>query len=475
MSQTWQTILVATLGAALAGCAATQKHVEAETAYANGDFLDAADQYTSDARLAPLDATSAARLEDARTQALLTRLELAGSLRRRSAMPQAMTELKAVLHKRDEWKWRPPARVTTRIAEEVEQAGQYARAQVAAPLHAGDALVAERVYGELVPSLRAGDFAALRAEVEGDIRSTGQKRCSEHARGAASNMPYATFLASRYCAHFGADGPPGAVRPELASRLSVEGSIEGLTKRQLDELRAALESSFKSTPYFAASSPRAMGAHISGQHRVAFSAEAKTYEAPWIDTVTLPSVVTRKPDLVSVQPSPVGMAPMVIRNPGAVQVSGGGTVEVERMYSYVAIEHVGKYSSALGVRVDLGAGLPPAEIRADQSRTEMGRYHDVEFAPAKVHAERPVLRTADEFFALQVKLAQYKLVEGLKSHWQTSFCRFEAPDLEQAARCAIGSSEVDESVMKALEPEYAGDSREILRAVSEPVRAAADH
>ena len=141
------------------------------------------------------------------------------------------------------------------------------------------------------------------------------------------------------------------------------------------------------------------------------------------------------------------------------------TVDVDRTYRYVAIEHVGKYASKLALRIELGPGAPPADLHADQVRTETGRYHDVEFAPAKVHPERPTLRTADEFFGLQSKLAAVRLVEGLAAHWRASFCERDSFSFEEAARCAIAGVETPDGVAKALQTEYRGDTGELARAL----------
>jgi len=117
-----------------ASCTAAQQHPQAEAAYANGDFLEAADFYTSDARLEPLDGASAAKLKDARESFAMSLLQRAAAARRRGAFDRAISALKEVLAKRDTWKWQPPAAVSAKIAEEVLELGRGVRAQVDVPL-----------------------------------------------------------------------------------------------------------------------------------------------------------------------------------------------------------------------------------------------------------------------------------------------------------------------------------------------------
>jgi len=105
-----------------------------------------------------------------------------------------------------------------------------------------------------VKYLKASDFAAQRESIESAIRDVGRRRCSELAQAITKEMPYATFLAARYCAH-SARGPALAERPELLSRLTATGTVQGLSTPGTVKVRRALEEAFESSPFLRRTRP----------------------------------------------------------------------------------------------------------------------------------------------------------------------------------------------------------------------------
>jgi hypothetical protein len=160
----------------------------------------------------------------------------------------------------------------------------------------------------------------------------------DHGRAATGSSPYTATIAARYCAHFGAAGGSDVDRPELVSRVGITGLVRGLSSRQTQELRAALEDAFKGSPFFDASSPRTASGQLSGQHGVSFSAVARTVEAPWTETVDVPGVITTVTDPPRYQPAfnsgqkhSIGVAP-IIQPPRTTTVVQPG-VSLERAAS----------------------------------------------------------------------------------------------------------------------------------------------
>jgi hypothetical protein len=462
-----------TASCTLFACAAQQQHVQAESAYASGDFLEAADFYAADARLVPLDSKSAALLEEARRQAVSRRLEHISAIRRRGDRARALAELRPIIAKRDAWHWQPPQEIARRFAEEIQVAGEVVRGEVEVPLRAGDPLLAEAVYEKSKKSIAAADFAPVRDALERAIRVGGKQRCIDHARALKEGMPHTAFVVSRFCEHFGTEGPPVTERPEVTAKLSTSGGIRGFAMSDVQQLGAALDDGFRSTPFYGGGSPRGASAVVSGQQSIAFSAHAKTIEAAWTEAVTIGRTVVAGSSQNGATTELV--APSISStDPASSSGPWSSTLTRDRHHAFVATEHVGRYVSAVLIRIDLGPAAPPVEIHANQDRTETGLYHDEEFGPAGIHPERPSLHSKEEFIALEIKFARYKLIEGLKEHWRKTFCEHDLFALEDAARCASGAAEYPPAVRAALESEFRGDVALLSSLLAEKTQGAPD-
>lgn len=279
---------------------------------------------------------------------------------------------------------------------------QPSEADVARVLATDGPLVAEQRYGALAaPSIRAA------------ITAAGQARCA----ALPATTPYASWIAARYCAHFGVARAAQPL-PGLYGSLAITNAIAGETPAQRDSTSRALDAALRDSIWFAPDAP-VLDANVTGELDAAFDAHAVTRTATWSETVQVDGTVK------------------------AWHADAGWVDEPITMYEpqrrsldYAAVERHGTYSGELHVDLEpLGVGASEAS-----SLTRQGDDTDVSDPDAGVAPTRARLPTADDYAASEGAALADHTRTALARAYREQRCNRDAYTLEQAATCAYGDA-----------------------------------
>jgi hypothetical protein len=444
------------LALGLAACGGPQVRSDADAAFARGDYLEAADGFAAEARLG-LDDHRKAHMEEARTKAIEGLLDDIASDMRRKVPIRALERTHVVVSKMRSWGWTPPAPLRARVDAAVGSAANFISAQLQSAVAERRPLVARKTYAKYARYIEGEAFLSLHNQVEAMLHKAGDERCHAYAAMATKDTPYFSEVVSKYCGLFGVAYPTAAL-PDLASSLTVFGNVDGLDDEQSARAKQQLADAFRGSVFYRQNGPLVATAHLSGKQVVSFAAEVKQREKHYTEDVNLPPAVVSTP----APPAPVGGATVHSSVGGGSMVVGGGTVPVERTYSYTATEHVGSYSSDWLVHLVFGDRVAPFDVRAALSATAKGTYTEAESDVAGVSPQRPNLMSKETFYEAQLKNLDQRIKSGLRARWETLFCERTAFDLETASRCLHASpSPLPEPALHALESVMGVEAQEL--------------
>ncbi len=275
--------------------------------------------------------------------------------------------------------------------------------------HAGPPLVAE-ARAELYATLLARpELAADAGRIHAAIETAGQARC----RTLDTSTPYASWLASRYCAQFGIAVKPLAL-PDRYGSLVVDGAIAGESSDDRAATVHALDAALHNSLWYAAGAPP-LHAAISGELDVTLDAHPVERTATWTESVEYTGSVRQwTPDDGWVD------EPIELHR------------DKPRSLAYAAIEHDGRYASQLHVDVEpLGIGASEASTDARSADDTDVRNDDAGIAPTRASLPTPASFAADEGAALADHL-HVALARGFRER----ACEQGDGSFEATAMCA---------------------------------------
>ncbi|HEY1552199.1 MAG TPA: hypothetical protein VGG28_30440 [Kofleriaceae bacterium] len=307
----------------------------------------------------------------------------------------------------------------TALAQSLAQPATSDR-ELAAALHAEVVTVGGLVVADvasagspLASEAREQTYAALLARPELADRATAI-RASIHDAGVATcnaldaSTPYASRLASRYCAHFGITRVALAL-PDRFGSIVVDGDVASDDRAATT---TALDAALRASPWFAAGAPP-LHATITGTIDAEMSGHPVTRTATWTDDETYTgSVKTWEP------------------HDGFVDEPIELHREVPRSLDYAATERTGTYSSALHVAIEpLGVGASEAA-----AFTRSGDDTDIDNADAGVTPTRAELPTLANFWVGERAALADHVRAALARAFQEGSC--DGSGYEAAAACA---------------------------------------
>jgi hypothetical protein len=304
---------------------------------------------------------------------------------------------------------------------EVETVGKLVAADVAS---AGSPLASEaraKTYAGLLAMPQLADVAA---SIRAKLGDAGRGTCT----ALDASTPYASWLASRYCAHFGVERAALAL-PDRFGSIAVDGDVASDDDPAASA--SALDAALRASPWFAAGAP-ALHATITGEVDAELSAHPVTRTATWTDDETYTGSV----QTWDVDNQPV-YEPIELHR------------KVPRSVDYAATQRVGTYSSELHVAVE------PLGVGASESAayTRSGDDVDVQNDDAGVMPTRADLPTLASFWAVERTALADHLRVALARSFDERSC--DSVGYEAAAACAY----VDPAAAaQALAPAFGGDA-----------------
>jgi hypothetical protein len=433
----------------LMGC--TTMRGQADTAYAHGDYFQAAELYDKVASAHPEDHDAVLRRDRARAAELGRELGSVQTARVAGLDAETTGLLALVLEQRDAWGGVMPAELQPALQTEIDATGVRIAAEATAKTKAAGPLAGEDAVAHYMALLSRADFAAQRASLHQQIDLVGQARCNEAA--AAATTPYWTWLAGRYCAHFGMirDAPR---LPEQRTSLAIDGSIAGETDDETAALRGAVTAAFQKSPWYAATGTGEAHATAGGTVEVQASSrevvltaewteqvpytdyetQSESYQEPYDDTETYFDTVT---DSDGTTHTETKTRTVTKYRTAWRDVSVPVTKYRDESHSedYPAIERDATYKSRLRLRID--AGLPEITASVDANAHQSGDDIDATFAAAGVVPSRANLPTHEQFAAAQHGRLADQLLSLMKAEYSRRYCTAASYTIEEAARCAV--------------------------------------
>jgi hypothetical protein len=475
--------------ALLAGC--TSLRDRADSAMQRGDYLQAATMYDQLATANPKDAAAIARRDQARASVLRVDLYQVQRAREAGQTADAIQKLGVLLEHRDGWGGAMPPVLGPALAFEVSSAGAHIGGEVSARTAADGALAGEATEAKYAGLLARRDFAPARETFRARLADAGAASCNRLTDTATS--PYWTWLAAKYCEHFGVahDLPP---LPDHRTDLSVEGAVAGASASESARMRDELSAAFRKSAWFAPSAPTAAHATLDGKLAVDYASRQVTLTASWTESVPYTDYETSQESYQEpyddtesysedvptteyrTETVPCGETTCTNSVPETVYHTEWKTRTVTKYRTawrtvtnpvtryrdeshaqdYQATERSASYASALRVRTD--AGLPALVASVDVSTSESGYDHDVTIAPAGVSPSRANLTSQDDFAAHEQSRLATRLVQILDDAYAARFCAAATFTLETAAECAyMGPSHLPANAHAALRAQLGGD------------------
>jgi hypothetical protein len=451
--------------ACLVGCASVRS--KADDAFEQGNYLAAADLYDQVVKDDPDDRSAQARRDDARNAVLRVLLFQAEQARTAQDDAGAAGKLDELLRRRDGWAVPVDPRLVPQIAAAVDLTGRWLAGAVATRVSSVGPLGGEALVHSYAALLAHSDFARVARDLAMATKRAGIAKCDTFVTAT----PYASWVAARYCAHFGVTREV-PVLPNLANGLVIDGAISGETDDQTTDLRRALAVAFRGSVWFEAAAPTAAHATLAGHIAAAFGSHPVTrvmtwtesvpyteyetsqesYEEPYDDTETytesVPSTEYRTETV------PCGDTTCTNTVPETVYHDETRTRTVtkyrtayrtvtnpvtkyrdeEREFSYDAIERVGAYTSALTLQVD--RELPVVIAAVESAFTQSGDDHDVSNSAAGVSPHRANLMSIEALATREQGRLAERFAQVLDERYGAVYCTLETYDVEAASACA---------------------------------------
>ncbi|MBW8772761.1 MAG: hypothetical protein JF590_05665 [Gemmatimonadetes bacterium] len=451
------------LALVMAGC--TTLRGRADTAYAHGDFMQAAQLYDKLVTDNPGDRELIARRERARAGELGRELSDVQAARYAQLDGEHTGRLALLLDQRDSWGGVMPAELQPALATEVDAAAARISDEATAKLAAAGPLAAQDTVAHYTHLLARADFTQQRGRLHESVSTAGQARCTQLAEVATT--PYWSMLADRYCAHFGVirDVPQ---LPEQRTALAIDGAAAGESDDETRALRGALTQAFQKSPWFATNGTGSAHAIVDGTVEVGASSrevtltatwteqvsytdyetQSESYQEPYDDTATYTETVN-DPDGTShteVKTRTVTNYRTAYRD---VQVPVTKYRDEARSQDYPAIERDATYRSRLRLRSD--GGLPEITASVEGADQQHGYDVDATIGAAGVSPSGAHLMTHEQFAAGQHDRLAARFLELLKAEYTRRFCTQPTYTIEEAARCTMaGFGQVPQAARESL-------------------------
>ena len=449
-------------------CGCLTRYRQANELAREGKFVEAAELFDQLAKENPADPELPALVETAHQRAVEQAL---GNARRQrlSGDPKSAQEWFARgLELRDRWNLKLNGALESTVDDEREDATERLRAQVLPLARKGEALTAQALIGRYGFLLKHPELAALRTELDQLALESGKDSCKRLRAAASAAEPHWTNLVAHYCEHFLADAPRrwplvetfgGDVRATVA--------VSQLSEALAGTLQAALLKQLYEGPWYSAAGTQpgqlTVGGAVSQKNRE----RVVQLQAGWTERVPYIENVTKTfEEQVPVNECEVYEESQTINN-ASVQVQKTRTVtktktrkyqkvvpetrwrEVPRSFEYQALQVERSQSYAVRAELTVG-GQSAASAGRDASDAVSGYSHDVVFAEANVHPQRPDFPAPEGWFSARAAELAANLAEAQADGWRARFCRSGAYDLEAAARCARAVSKLPAEAVAAL-------------------------
>jgi len=455
----------------LMGC--TTLRGQADTAYSHGDYMAAATLYDKLAAANPDDREVLARRDQARAAELKSELADVETARIAGLDAESTGKLALVLAQRDVWGGVTPPDLQASFDFEIRESGNRITDEIVAKLKAAGPLAGEDAAEHYAHLLARPDFAEQHAAITKQLHDAGAAHCN--ALAAVAQTPYWTWLADRYCAHFGVirDAPQ---LPEQRTALVLDGAILGEDETETRALRGAITEAFAKSPWYATTGTGTAHATADGTVDVSASSreivltaswteqvpytdyetQSESYQEPYDDTETYTENCTDADGSTHVETKTrtVTKYRTAWRD---VQVPVTKYRDESRSQDYPAIERTAHYGSKLRVRID--AGLPAITAAVDANGDQRGYDIDTTISEAGVSPQRANLPTHEQFALAQHARLADQLADLLKAEYARRFCTAGTYTIEEAARCAVvGTDLLPKPASESLGQVFAGET-----------------
>jgi hypothetical protein len=452
------------------GCATLRD--QAETAYARGNYRQAADLYDKLVTEHPNDVAAKSRRTDARNAVLRQQLFLEQTTRAAGHDAMATVQLGELLDQRDKWKMATEELSVATLATEVAAIGVYVEGDVLKRMRNIGPLGGEQLLLHYTPLLAHRDFGNRRDGIRAQLAVTGRAACMSLASDASAESPYWSWIVARYCVHWG-DSPVAAQTfPNLRIGLVVDGAIKGQTDAEVASLHTDLTAAFRRSVWWAPTGVGVAHATIDGEIKTSFSSQplslsadweeevpytdyethSESYQEPYDDTESYTEEVPYSDSELKAEPCGDTTCTTTIwvtkyrtewktrtvtKQRTAwrdVQVAVTKYRTVPHVFQYNVIERSGRYISELRAHID--RELPDVVAAIDSDSTETGIDNEVTFEPANVYPGSANLRTTKAFATAERARLQEQMIKLLDDRYSKLYCAATKYTREEAAACA---------------------------------------
>jgi len=438
-------VLVATM----MGC--TTMRGRADTAYAHGDYIEAAALYDKLVAANPEDREVIARRDQARAAELKSELADVETARVAGLDAESTGKLALVLAQRDVWGGVTPADLQAAFDFEIRETGRRIADEVGAKLKAAGPLAGEDTASHYAHLLGRADFDEQRVAIHRSLAGAGQARCTQ--LGAVAATPYWSWLAGRYCAHFGVlrNAPQ---LPEQRTALAIDGTVAGETADETRELRGDIAAAFQKSPWYAATGTGEAHATSDGTVELHASSREVMLTATWTEQVSYTEDETQSESYQEPYDDTESYTEDVTDSDGNTHTEfktrtvtkyrtawRDVTVPVTkyrdepRSEDYPAVQRLATYRSQLRLRID--AGLPEIAASVDANADQSGYDVDATIPAGGIAPRRANLPTHEQFASAQHDRLAAQLLDLLNAEYSRRYCTAATYTIEEAARCAV--------------------------------------
>jgi hypothetical protein len=221
----------------------------------------------------------------------------------------------------------------------------------------------------------------------------------------------------------------------------IAGEIAGATEGERDRIRAEVAAWLSLSPGWRGEVSQDTAVSVAGDLRVSSSSRTVKASAPYRRAHDKASGYTCQP------PGPPHPAKCDKPQRTSMRVTWTD------LHEYAAREQTGRYELRLAVSIAFGEGAAqiPLAFTFDRDETKAVTEHDETFAPAGLKPRRASLEARSAWLDRQLAEARAAFLQHAARTWRDRHCRGDAFTLEEAARCARGSTQVPAAARRALE------------------------
>jgi hypothetical protein len=476
--------------ALFASCATTKGR--ADELYDEGRFLEAAELYDQLAREHPDDVEVKVRRTRARNGALRVQLAYVTKVRLAGHRELAAQQLQKLFVLRDQWRMTTEPAIAKLLETELVEAGNWLESVVANRVRTSGPLVGESIALQYQALFANPELDKWRASIGTAIQAAARDMCGRLA--PTTITPYWSWIANRYCTHFGIRAVEPMRLPNLRAGLAVTGNVQGTATGEVERIRIALANAFRASVWFSTDGATPVRASLSGSIGTSYDSRSVTrtadyteqvpytdhetvqeaYEEPYTDTEYYTEQVPHTE--YRSESYDCGTSTCTRSVPETVYRSESRTRTVtkyrtqyrsvtrpvtryrteHRTYTYAGVEHYGRYTS--NIRLVLGSEMEGLIAQVDQNATESGFETDASFPQASVYPQTANLTSPEGFVAIEERRLVAELVARLAGLYAARYCRSSQFTLEEAARCAyLDHQNAPPMVRKMLQEQFGED------------------